>query len=212
MPANAIKFSDYPSTPKPAIVYVDSNFAIELLIWDINNLKGVVTNNQIECNKFYQRLKADAVKLCASAFTFSETLQFYCFKYPNGMQDRSKRFLVSKGATLSQNPHAAYKNIVHSYPVEAANIWSKIAKRAAVTERFFDRFGIRLISPLTSPQRTNVTKSVLALATILKERYVGLEATDALHLAYSAYLNADAIVSLDAGMREVDSFTVYHLS
>jgi hypothetical protein len=79
MPANKILFANYPNFPKPKLVYIDSNFAVDLLYYEINQAanQASLTHRVLDCFAFYQQLVPDGVGLVGSVFTFSETLQLY---------------------------------------------------------------------------------------------------------------------------------------
>jgi hypothetical protein len=212
MPAHKIRFVDYKKHPTPRRVYLDSNFALHLLYYDINKANPTVLDQtDIDCFNFHQQLLSDGVELVGSVYTFSEVLQVYTFTYDGGMYDLTDQFLNTHGhaAILSKPKHNRFKYFLKHYPTDCENGWKTISYRVAATEDLFDQYKMKLIHPLPSPQLTNVSRDVISFASILKDFFVGLEANDALHLSIATYLNSDAVVSLDAGMLAVDNFTIY---
>lgn len=213
MPANKILFADYPSHPKPRRVYIDSNFAIRLLVNYVAQ-PTQMTTKAIEarnCDNFYRQLIADGVEIVGSVFTFAETLHYYSFRYPNGMYQLSRNYLSSHGLSPVGSPHENFKQFLRVNRNDCELAWRSISHRVDGTERFFNLFNIRILHPLPSPQLTNRTGDVARLATLLMDYFVGIESTDAFHLSIAHYLNSDAVVSLDSGFCDVDSYTVYAL-
>ena len=211
MAAQAIQFANYATFPKPHRVYADSNFAFNLLCYELNHTKKQVLRPiDTDCYNFYQTLMNDGVELVGSVYTFSEVLHVYCFSYPRGMYELSVAFLQQKGLRVPPSKSQAFKCLLRSFPQDCEAAWQSISHRVAATEEFFDRYQFRLLSPLPSPKLTNITRNVLNFASILKDFFVAIEATDALHLSIAAYLNSDAVISLDRGFLTVDGFTVYH--
>jgi hypothetical protein len=212
MPARKILFADYKSHPQPTRVYLDSNFACRLLYFEINKARPTsLKHTDVACSGFHKQLVSDGIELVGSMYTFSETLQFYCFSYPNGMYGLTDAFLTSHGLAFIMNKprHERFKYFLKNYPTDCEAAWQSISYRVAATEEFFDQYKIKLLHPLPSPRLTNVTRSVVNFASILMDFFVAIEATDAMHLSIATYLNADAIVSLDSGFCTVDNFTIY---
>ncbi|HYL85422.1 MAG TPA: hypothetical protein VE263_14385 [Candidatus Angelobacter sp.] len=213
MPANKILFADYQNFPKPKLVYLDANFAVDLLYYEINHATNpsALRQRELDCFAFYQQLKQDGVGLVGSVFTFSETLQLYAFSYPNGMYHLTDQFLTARGLghIMAKPRHERFKFFLKNFPADCEAAWRSISYRVGATEEFFDNYGIRLIHPLPSPQLTNITKNVVNFASVLMDFFVAIEATDSLHLSLATYLRTDAVVSLDSGFCTVDNFTVY---
>jgi hypothetical protein len=214
MAATKILFADYQSFPKPKRVYLDSNFAIRLLFYEINLGKPHALSKEPEagdCFKFYQQVSGDGVEMVGSVFTFSETLHYYAFHYPDGMYDRSKKYLLAHGvpAAAHQSPQKNFKHFLKFYPADCDAAWKTIRYRVEATEKFFSKYGIKLLHPLPSPQLSNITGDVVRLATLLMDFFVGIESNDAFHLAIADYLDSDAVISLDVAFCGVDSYTVY---
>jgi len=211
MGATAIQFSKYPAFPKPKRVYSDTNFAFNLLCYEINQAnKNVIRPIDAQCKSFHQTLLRDGVELVGSVYTFSELLHVYCFSYPRGMYDLSEAFLRQKGVPVPPSKSQAFKAFWKNFPQDCEAAWQSITHRVAATEEFFERYGFKLLSPLPSPRLTNITRNVLNFAAILKDAFVAIEASDAVHLSIAAYLDCDAVISLDKGFLTVDGFTVYH--
>lgn len=210
MPALGIPFNDYPNYPKPKRVYCDSNFAVKLLNCELFALKPhLLKPVDRACMSFHQQLEGDGVELVGSLFTYSEVLHVYCFNFPKGMYDASEKFLRAKGVTVPPTPQGRYKEVVGKYKSDADILWNAISYRVEATEELFAKYGIRLLAPLPSPGLTNITKNVADFASVVKHEFSAIEATDAVHVSLASYLAADAIVSLDQGMLDVDGITVY---
>jgi hypothetical protein len=148
--------------------------------------------------------------MVGSVYTFSELLHTYCFLYPRGMYDVSVSFLQQRNMLGSMTKNEAFKLFLRNFPSECELAWKSINYRVGATEEFLDLYRIKLLYPLPSPLLTNITRSVVNFASVLKDFYVAIEASDALHLSIASYLNSDAVVSLDSGFLAVDGITVYH--
>lgn len=210
MAAKSVLFADYAKHPKPKRLYVDSSFVSRLLYHELNSTNPVALRpTDIKSFGFYQQLVADGVDIVGSSFTYVEVLHYYCFHYSGGMYELSKSYLAAKGLP-SESPQKNFKTFFSRYPADCEAAWKTILYRVGATEFFFESHGIRLLSPLPSPKLTNVTRDVISYASILKDAFVGIEATDAMHLALAHYLDSDAVVSLDRGFLTADTFTVYY--
>ena len=208
MGAQGILFSDYASHPRPKRLYVDSSFAIAVLFYELNRTTTASLPRHSESYNFYQALAADRVDLTGSILTYSELLQYYCFVYPGGMYDLAKDYCRTHGAS-ARTLQEKYKILTRDAPAcDAA--WQSISHRVGATEHFIDIHKIIIRSPLPSPMLTNITRDIVNYASILKDAYSAIEATDSLHLSIAQYLDSDAVATLDAGFLTVDSFKVYY--
>jgi hypothetical protein len=210
MPAKKIKFADYALHPTPRKLYVDTNFACDLLAHELNaNNAAALKYREIQSMSFYNIVVGGGVELICSPFTFNEVLHLYCFRYPGGMDDLTTGFLQSQSGVQMPKPSERFKFFLRNYPNQCDAEWKKISYRVGATEELFDKYKIKIVHPLPSPQLTNITKNVCEFAAILKDFYVSIECTDSFHLAAATYLGADGIVSHDTGFLSVDGFTIY---
>jgi hypothetical protein len=203
MAANSIPFSDYGKHSKPKRCYLDSSFVIHLLQFGLTT--GVPDPRDAACDKFHGQLITDGVQLVASLFTFSELLHIYCFKYRGGMYDEAKKFLGKPAASGD----SAVKEFSRKYPADCEAAWKKISYRLQASEYVFDQRKIGIVYPIGSPPMLDKTRDIVFYASILKDAFVGVGVTDAVHLSIASHLGADAVVSMDRGFLTVDGFTVY---
>jgi len=210
MAAQTILFADYGKHAKPKRLYLDSSFAVAILVYELNKTTttpGILQPSHLASYQFYQALIADGVDLTGSVLTYTELLQYYCYIYPGGMFDLAKQYCKTTGAK-GANRQERYKIFARDTAAcDAA--WRKIAYRVAATEHFFATHNILLRYPLPSPLLTNHTKNIVEYASILKDAYFAIEASDSLHLSLAHYLDSDAIVTLDSGFLTADSFKIY---
>jgi predicted nucleic acid-binding protein len=209
MAAQGILFADYANHPKPRRLYLDSSFAIALLFYELNHTGSAIEPRHVESYKFFQALDADGIDLTGSVLTYSELLHYYCFVYPGGMYDLAKQYCKTNGVTGATSRQERYKIFVRDYAACNA-AWQGISHRVGATEHFLQTHKILLRAPLPSPLLSNITKDVVNYASILKDAFAAIEATDSLHLSIAQYLDSDAVATLDAGFLTVDSFKVYY--
>jgi len=211
MAATGILFADYAKHPKPTRLYLDSSFVTTLLFYELNKTNpAILKPKHHDSFAFYQTLLSDGVDLAGSILTYTEVLHHYCFYYPGGMYELAKKYFVTTGTIGGSTAHDKYKTFLKKDPVACDAAWQTIAYRVAATEQFFSNHKIVLRSPLPSPFLTNVTKDVLNYASILKDAFVALEASDCVHLSLAHYLDSDAVATLDLGFLTADSFKVYY--
>jgi hypothetical protein len=203
MAAKNIPFSDYGKHAKPKRCYLDSSFVIHLLQFGLTT--GTPAKQDAACDRFHGQLLADGVQLVASLFTYSELLHMYCFKYRGGMWDEAKAFL----AKPSLSGDSAMKEFFRRHPSDCEAAWKKVSYRVQASEYLFDQRKIAIVYPIGSPPNLDRTRDVMFYSTVLKDAFVGIGATDAVHLSIANHLGADAVVSMDKGFLTVDGFTVY---
>jgi hypothetical protein len=204
MAAKIIPFSDYAKHPTPRRCYLDSSFVIHLLQFGLTT--GTPAVRDAACDTFHARLISDGVQLLASVFTYSELLHIYCFKYPGGMYDEARAFL-KKPATFPGE--RAVKDFLRYHPVDCEAAWRKISYRVQASEFVFQQRNIAIVYPVGLPPVVDKTRDIVIYATILKDAFVGIGSSDAVHLSIATYLGADAVVSMDKGFQTVDGFTIY---
>jgi len=213
MAATGIPFADYANHPKPKRLYLDSSFVIALLFYELNkaNLPVLRPKHSASFN-FYQAVLSDGIELTGSILTYSEVLHHYCFVYPGGMFDLAKNYCATAAVSGANTPQEKFKMFLKRDQPACDAAWQTIAYRVAAIEHFFSTHNIVLRSPLPSPLLTNVTKDVLNYASILKDAFVAIEATDSVHLSLASYLDSDAVVTLDLGFLTADPFKIYYTS
>lgn len=204
MSATVIKFSDYSKHPRPSRVYVDTSFAVHLLQFGLT--KGPPTTKDAACDAFHRVLLSDRVELVASVLTYTELVHVFCCKFPGGMYELARNALSLPSTYPGER---ALKALARKNPSGFDAAWQTISYRVQSAEYLFSHRTITFAYPPPLLPPGNISLHIVYLASILKDAYAQLGAADALHLAISEHLKADAVVCMDTDFAAADGYLIY---